>query len=668
MRYRPDIDGLRALAVLPVILFHAGASWLPGGFVGVDIFFVISGYLISSIILREMQTGDFSFRRFYERRLRRILPALLLVVLVTVAAFHIVALPGEARRVAESGVAAVLSFANFHFWRSTGYFAPSAEFMPLLHTWSLSVEEQFYLLFPIGLLAVLRLGLPLKWTLAICTVVAFGVGVWLSGNARTIAYFLLPARVWELGIGAALAAGVLPPLRYGPLRQAVPAIGTAVILFSFFYISGDMPFPGWVALMPCLGAASILYAGHQSWVGNRLLASRPMVLIGLLSYSLYLWHWPLLAFVRTFTASPQIEPAAAFAVIIATFALSWLTWRYVEKPFRKQAVMPPRLAFGLIGAGAVAVMGGAVLSVWTDGFAARLTEPARAALAAAQDMDPLFEACRAFERQAECRFGDPNAPVTYAVVGDSHAMALRAAVEASGLIDGAAIVFWAPACPMLDGARLVEPSGRTAYFISGIDCVEFKKRVWKTLDENKNLRIIILGGRWPLQLMGTMPEGGGSKRFWLVDDETELPSQAESERVLARSLARTLDRSAAHGLRVIVLGSIPEPGIDVPKTVALARQSERATLRIPRTEVEERAGRADAVISAVASGRRGVTFVSILSAFCGPQWCDIDQDGVPLYSDDDHVSVAGAIRVVAPVISQALMADSPRQAEDEGTR
>lgn len=213
LKYRPDIDGLRTLAVMPVILFHAGASWMPGGFVGVDIFFVISGYLICLIILREVQAGQFSFLRFYERRLRRIIPALLTMLLVTVVAFQIIALPDQAQDAAKSGIAALASVSNFYFWQQSGYFSPTAELMPLLHTWSLAVEEQFYLFFPVILLAIWRLRLSVRWAVVIGTVLAFGVGLWLSVNKPSIAYYLLPARAWELAIGAVLATGLLPSLR-----------------------------------------------------------------------------------------------------------------------------------------------------------------------------------------------------------------------------------------------------------------------------------------------------------------------------------------------------------------------------------------------------------------------------------------------------------------------
>jgi len=288
LNYRPDIDGLRTLAVVPVILFHAGATWLPGGFVGVDIFFVISGYLISSIILRESAAGEFSFLRFYERRLRRIIPALLVVLVVTVAIFQMIALPGQAQQTAESGIAALLSVSNFYFWRTSGYFAPAAEFMPLLHTWTLAVEEQFYLIFPVVVLALLKLRLPIKWVFVVGTIAAFAIGYWLSLEKPSVAYYLLPARAWELAIGAVLAVGVVPAVRGALMRESLPAFGISLIVFSMFYIRSDMLFPGWVALMPCLGTAMVIHAGGQSWVAQKVLAARPVVFVGLLSYSLYL--------------------------------------------------------------------------------------------------------------------------------------------------------------------------------------------------------------------------------------------------------------------------------------------------------------------------------------------------------------------------------------------
>lgn len=643
--YRPDIDGLRTLAVMPVILFHAGASWLPGGFVGVDIFFVISGYLISSIILREVKASEFSFFRFYERRLRRIIPALLVMLLVTIAAFQVIALPDQAQSAAESGVAALLSVSNFWFWRESGYFAPTAEFIPLLHTWSLAVEEQFYLVFPVILLAIWRLGLPVRLVLLICTLVAFGVGLWLSINKPSVAYYLLPARAWELAVGALIASGAVPRIRGAILRQMLPVMGITIILFSVFWIQSDMIFPGWVAVIPCIGAAMVIHADGQSWVARHFLAARPMVFIGLLSYSLYLWHWPVLAALRVRTASVNLDPVVAFAAIVLTFVLAWLSWRYVELPFRDRRSMPVRRMLAFLGMGSVAVLAIAGLSILFAGFPSRISEPAQVALAAAADIDPLRIRCQGVSENRECRFGNPDVPVTYAIVGDSHAAAIRPAVEASGMMgDEAGTLYWSGACPMLDGAQLRNHPERAS-------CAAFKEAVWDKIATDADLRTIVLAGRWPFQMTGWLPESGGSNRTWLVDDQTVNPSIEENAAVLQRSLLRTIDRLRALGKEVVVIGSVPEPGFDVPRTVAMALHAGLDAPRgIRREIVEARAGVADEFLAMILDNRDGVRMVSLWAAFCSDVWCAISDASGPLFYDDDHLSFNGAVRIAAPAM------------------
>jgi peptidoglycan/LPS O-acetylase OafA/YrhL len=645
--YRPDIDGLRTLAVIPVILFHAGASWLPGGFVGVDIFFVISGYLISSIIFREVKAGQFSFLRFYERRLRRIIPALLLMLLVTIIVFQVFALPDQAQSTAESGISALLSFSNFWFWRESGYFAPTAEFIPLLHTWSLAVEEQFYLVFPAILLTIWRFKLPDRFVLVILTIAAFGISYWLSVNKPSAAYYLLPARAWEMVAGAVLASGALPKVRGAILRQMLPAIGVGMILLSIFWIRSDMTFPGWVALIPCIGAAMIIHSDGRSWVASHILSARPMIFIGLLSYSLYLWHWPVLAFLRVRTSSINLDPAVAVSAIILTFMLAWLSWRYVERPFRDRRHMPSRRMLTLLGGGSVAVLALAGLVILFAGFPGRISEPVKIALAAASDIDPLRIRCQGVGVNRECRFGNPDLPVTYAIIGDSHAAAIRPAIEASGIMGNeAGTLFWTGACPMLEGARLRNHQ-------ESANCMSFKASVWDEIAANPRLHTIVLAGRWPFQMTGWLPESAGANRSWLVDDQTTTSSIEENAAVFQRSFSRTIDRLRAMGKEVIVIGSTPEPGFDVPKTVAMALHAGLDAPRgIRREMVEARAGAADEFLARILNNRDGVRLLSIWPAFCSKVWCDIENDGAPIYSDDDHLSLTGAVRIVAPAIAK----------------
>lgn len=645
VEYRPDIDGLRALAVLPVIIFHAGADWLPGGFVGVDIFFVISGFLISSIILREIRQDKFSFLNFYERRLRRIIPALLAMILVVVIVFQIIALPEQSITTSESGLAALLSMSNFYFWQQAGYFSPTAEFIPLLHTWSLSLEEQFYLLFPVFVLFLWRFNIPINSTLVFAIVIAFFISLWLSENKPSVAYYLLPARVWELGFGVVLASGVVPKFRGKLINQVVPAFGIGVIFFSFFYINSTMIFPGWVALLPCIGAAMVIHGDGKSWVSRRVLSSKPMIMIGLLSYSLYLWHWPVMSAIRIKTASIHLDLWHAIFSIVVTFFLAWLSWKYIEKPFRNRNLLPVKNMLNILGAASVVLFTIAAISVFNSGFPSRVGEPARIALSASKDVDPYRSYCQNLENHDGCKFGDIDAPVTYAIIGDSHAAAIRPAIEFSGLMgDASGTLYWKGACPLLEGAYLKDHPGRA-------ECEDFKSSVWNKIESNEDLEAVILAGRWPFHMTGWLPESGGSNRTWLIDDKTVKASSEENSNVLRRSLGRSLDRLAALEVNVYVIGAVPEPGFDVPVTIALARH---AGLDVPsnirRSTVEERAGSADYLVKKEVEKRSGVRFLSIWESFCGLEGCKLEVDGVPIYYDDDHLSYNGAINVAAPAI------------------
>jgi len=329
--YRPDIDGLRAVAVRAVVAFHAYAPAAPGGFVGVDIFFVISGYLITSLLAREIDGGTYSTWRFYERRLRRIAPASLVVCAVAAVAAALIYVPSEFELFGESLTASLLIHANIFFYKESGYFAAPEDVMPLLHIWSLSVEEQFYVFFPIVLvlLSKWRIRTPGIFVLFAASFVASCVAVVMSPDA---AFYLAQYRAWELLTGSLLALRVVP----SPGRRAADVaswVGGALIAFSIWGLSSRSAFPGWNAAFPCLGAALLIYAGPQAML-NRWLSTAPAVGVGLISYSLYLWHWPLLAFGAAIAMRPLHPQEAAVAVALA-FLLAWLSYRFVETPFRR---------------------------------------------------------------------------------------------------------------------------------------------------------------------------------------------------------------------------------------------------------------------------------------------------------------------------------------------
>ncbi len=349
--YRPDIDGLRAVAVSSVLIFHAFPSRLPGGFVGVDIFFVISGFLISGIIFQGLERGKFSFVEFYSRRIRRIFPALLLVCAACLIFGWFSLMPDQFRQLGKHVVGGSLFSSNFVLLHESGYFDSDSARKPLRHLWSLGIEEQYYLLWP-ALLYLCRKRASATIVLLIAlALISFGFNLQLTASDRSAAYYLPLTRFWELMIGSGLAywaraktgagiGGRWPiSARFGPhLANVISILGVAAILLSLAVINERKPFPGWWALLVCAGAALIIGAGSQAWINRKILGSRPFVWIGLISYPMYLWHWPLISFGEIMSNKPSIAYRAA--ALAATVALAWLTYSFVELPLRHGKAAP----------------------------------------------------------------------------------------------------------------------------------------------------------------------------------------------------------------------------------------------------------------------------------------------------------------------------------------
>lgn len=350
MNYRPEIDGLRAIAVLPVLFFHAGFELFAGGFVGVDIFFVISGYLITSIILKEKLANTFTIRNFYERRARRILPALFFIMFCSIPAAFILMTPNELKDFGLSLSATSLFGSNILFWQDSGYFAGPNELKPLLHTWSLAVEEQYYLFFPIFLMLIWRIGL--KWILGILILFAVAsllISHWAAFNAPVANFYLLPTRGWELLLGVFAAFYVLYndysfKFASSTASEIAGMIGILLIAFSIFAFDESTPFPSFWALIPTLGTVLIiLFATPKTLVG-KFLSFKFIVATGLISYSLYLWHQPIFAFSRMYS-SDQLSLLSSISLIVLSFLLAYVSWRYVEKIFRDKNRVSARKIF-----------------------------------------------------------------------------------------------------------------------------------------------------------------------------------------------------------------------------------------------------------------------------------------------------------------------------------
>jgi len=437
MDYRREVDGLRALAVTPVILFHAGFDAFSGGFVGVDIFFVISGYLITSIIIDELRVGKFSIARFYERRVRRILPALFLVMAASLPFAWLWLLPSEMLAFSHSLIAVPTFVSNILFWRESGYFEAEAELKPLLHTWSLAAEEQFYLLFPLVLIFAWKYGT--RFVLGLLFVLFLGslaIAQWGATNSPTAAFFLLPTRGWELVLGAFIAFYLSernqPPTSLA-LNQILGLLGAALIAYSIFAFSHATPFPGFYALIPTIGTALILlFAWPQTYLG-KILSSKIFVGIGLVSYSAYLWHQPLFAFARHRSIEP---PGAVQFVILAllTLLLALLTWRFVEQPFRNKQLFTRKTVFlSAFTASILFIAIGSIGSI-TQGFLARYPEPDRY-LASISTIDSGEYVKKRFVNLMLKRFDPDDKRLKILIVGDSFAQDLVNAVYEGGLIN-----------------------------------------------------------------------------------------------------------------------------------------------------------------------------------------------------------------------------------------
>jgi peptidoglycan/LPS O-acetylase OafA/YrhL len=452
LAYRPDIDGLRAIAVLAVIAFHASSMIVTGGFVGVDIFFVISGFLITGLIAKGIESETFTFADFYTRRIKRIFPAYIVVALVTLVISSYLLIPNDYIFYTTSLAASWAFLSNVFFsMLSWGYFGQRTEEFPLLHTWSLSVEEQFYFLFPILLILLYRYFRKQIIPILLVAGIAFAVLSEIK-TSEIKAYFLLTSRAHELIIGAlAYFISQKYPLRSAAASNSLVTLGMGMMLGSMFLIEKGTSFPGVNSLYPCIGTALVIYAGTRENVLKPLLASRPMVSIGLISYSLYLWHWPIFSFLRY--RRIEITFGVGIAAVTLAFLLSWLTWRFVETPVRKNRNLNFKKAFTRIYAlPAAAFMSVGLVSYMTEGAPYRFSDDMRELISSYSFERDLTRSCsiRAEDYRkvtmdylmANCAFGDTSqAKPEVLLMGDSHAHHFKPFVDALATSAGLKAVY-----------------------------------------------------------------------------------------------------------------------------------------------------------------------------------------------------------------------------------
>ncbi len=643
LTYRPDIDGLRAVAVVPVVLYHFRVPGFGGGFVGVDVFFVISGFLITSLIFGEMRAGEFSILRFYERRVRRIFPALFAVVLATLAVGVAFFFPRDLLRLAESAAATALFASNFDFWLQSGYFDVGADLKPLLHTWSLAVEEQFYLIFPalLRLLHTSKRRSLLGFVVALAAV-SFALSLWAVSEHPSAAFYLAPYRTWEIMLGAILALGDFPQPKSPLLADSLSFLGLAAIAWAVFGFTAATTFPGANALFPCLGAATLIYAGSAKGTVWRVLASRPFVFVGLISYSLYLWHWPIHVY-SIYVARAAVGWTWSLALIALSFGLAILSWRFVEQPFRRRHVFPQRAIFRYGGSvtAATLLLSGLLFSV--HGLPQRFPAGVQRIRAEADDIEPRRHEC--FNRSAEdvqqgriCTIGDARAPApTFLVWGDSHGDALLPALntDAASAYRKGLFVAHGRCPPLLHLSLTDEPTGR---------CAQLNDAVFR-LAMRKDIKEVILVARWAYYDQGVGYGLDASEIRHLIDLDPPPTPDRSQHAGFARVLERTVLALLKVGKRVVIVAPVPEPGFDVPEVLArdeLYGAGEHQTLAASDFHAR------DAFVSielARLHAKYGVLIIDPASALCASDDCVLQRQGRPLYADHHHLSVFGAMQL-----------------------
>lgn len=654
-QYRPAIDGLRGVAVLAVLGFHAFPEIVSGGYVGVDVFFVVSGFLITGIIARQLRHADFSFADFYWRRVRRLFPGLVLVLAATLALGWFLLLPHEFKQLGKHASAAAAFLANFALWRESGYFDTAAEFKPLLHLWSLGIEEQFYLVWPAVLVALWKRRTMLLAILSLLTIASFALSVSLAQSAPVANFYWPVSRFWELGAGCLLALLMergndaatathseerrLPDIGCNILAPA----GLALILASVMEFDTTTSFPGLPALLPVIGTLLILATSENAWLERHVLGSPPLVWTGLISYALYLWHWPLLSFLNILEAGPA-PLATRWVALGASFLLAWLTYRYVEVPIRRRRDS----RFNIRLAASAAAAGLAGLIIYSMG-------------GISQRFDTDIQALRHGPRRDELcptRFA-PTAPINYCrttsadppailFVGDSKAHAIYEVAAPLLAPEHSVMLLGRGGCPPMLNVRA------SGYDLNEQEC----EQVWRTFvryaQRTKPKVIVVVGN--------------GS--FLINNPKVRLirpgAAVAESKETIFEYGVRSLLSELTQFSRVIYLGEIPG--------FATAPSCFLRAVRLPGTEcfperdrdqVEREMATYNRVLNRVHAAFPEVQMVDAIAMLCAANVCSQRPPGKPiLYSDAIHLSPAGARLLVensglTHLISQdVLRADS----------
>ena len=661
MKYRAEIDGLRALAVLPVILFHAGFDSFGGGFVGVDVFFVISGYLITTIIISEMAEKKFSLINFYERRARRILPALFFVMISCLPFAWLWLTPAELKDFGQSLVSVSIFSSNILFWLESDYFAASAELKPLLHTWSLAVEEQYYIIFPMLLMLIWRLGI--KWVLVILSIIflsSLSFSQWGAFNAPISTFYLLPTRAWELLIGVFIAFYLKQGdfLKSNMANQVLSLLGLGMVIYSIIVFDKTTPFPSIYALVPTIGTGLLILCAVPKTFVHKILSLKFIVGVGLISYSAYLWHQPLLAF----TKHRLLGEASDFILIIMcilSVIMAWFSWRFVEKPFRQRNLISSKNILIFSSSGLLAfICIGLIINFSKDSLRKlddevyRLNAIRTASIEATNDCHSALSGDDLNLILKVCRIGSSqNKQVSFAIIGDSHANAL-----VPGL-DNSAKDF------QISGYNFTHiscfPSFGGIYYLPFDEvqskCAKVRRNIKKILDQGDMPSLVFISARWALSIekdrfnnMEGGEEDGSQANLFIPSSENLVYGYEEAIEI---DLFKTITVLKESNVMPVLLGQIPEVGWD-PLWILTKQQlfsnedfKDKDFLSTSYQVFKERNKNANRILNIISDKKKVPLFLPE-TIFCNLQIsddrCITHINGEPLYYDDDHVSIKGA--------------------------
>jgi peptidoglycan/LPS O-acetylase OafA/YrhL len=642
--YRKDIESLRGIAVLSVLFFHYNVFNLHGGFIGVDIFFVLSGYLITLIILNEKES--FSYLKFYERRVRRLLPAFYLMLAVVAFSCYIILLPYDLKITGISIASSSFFLSNLWFFKSTGgYFDIPSSNLPLLHTWSLAIEEQYYLLYP-GFIILLHRSFSKRniFKILLCLlIVSLLVSQLTLNHNHNFSFYLTPSRAWELLLGGLFALDFLPTPQKKYVINFFPFLGLVLITVAIINFSESTTFPGINALLPCIGTALILFASPEKAVVNRYLSNMIIMrLFGKISYSLYLWHWPIFVLAQYYLMR-NMNNKEKWVCIFISLIMAFFSFKYIETPFQKK--ISRRHFFILLISFFLLMLTIGISFYLSQGFPQRMNKDILQILTTdTQDINPLREKCHnlsptALKKHKFCVIGTSNIHnPKFAVVGDSHVDALISGIDAAAKkakLSG--IVLSYGTCVPFIGVQRVN---------SEAPCKSFMKEAYSLILNNSKIKTVFLIALWGQYAKGTT--AGTTQKSFYRDAQTSQISLNENKYVFERGFEKTVNILLKHGKQIVIVAGVPEQPYDIPRMLSLSLYlNKTAKPALTLTEYAKRQRFMNTLFERWESTRK-ITVIHPESILCDHSRCLMSKNNHPLYYDSHHLSRTGS-RYIEPI-------------------